>query len=209
MIKNYQQFNEAYYNKNYNLWKVAKSTTPILGEPVFVSDDQQNFFGIRRKLQDNLKGYQQHMDTASAKMKDHIAKSTTKGERDNLEKANQVREKAFDIVNRSAKFMEEFNKTYDSLKEDLFNEDHVKVAKAIIKLNEIKPNTLIKDAGVIKRMNYIKLDSEFIKSVLKWVNSISQIYDVMDEAAKTLGKSKKQVEAARKQSFFQKVRWGM
>jgi hypothetical protein len=105
--------------------------------------------------------------------------------------------------------MEEFNKTYDSLKEDLFNEDHVKVAKAIIKLNEIKPNTLIKDAGVIKRMNYIKLDSEFIKSVLKWVNSISQIYDVMDEAAKTLGKSKKQVEAARKQSFFQKVRWGM
>jgi hypothetical protein len=209
MFLKYEQFNEAYYSKNHNLWKVAGSSTPIMGVPIFTPDDQQNFFSIRRTMEEKLKGYQQHVETSEPKMADYIAKATTKGERERLQKANELRKKAFDIVQRAAAFMIEFNELYDSLKEDLFGKDHTAVANAIIKLNEIQPHGLIKEAGVLKRMNVIRMDSEFVKSVLKWVDSISRIYETFDEAGKVLGKTEKQIEGARKQSFSQRMRWGM
>jgi hypothetical protein len=55
----------------------------------------------------------------------------------------------------------------------------------------------------------MKIDSKFILDVIKWTDSIMQIYNSFDEAGKLLGKSEKQIEGARKQSLSQKMRWGM
>jgi hypothetical protein len=149
------------------------------------------------------------MEDAAKKMEGFLANSKTKTDTEMLNKANAAREKAYEIVKNSAEFMHTFNDLYDKLKPALFNEDHVKVANAIIKLNDIRPHELIKEAGILKRIRTIKLDSEFIKSVLKWVNAIVGIYEMLDEAGKMLGKSDKQIEGARKQAASQRMRWGM
>jgi len=206
----YENFlNERYYSQNHNLYKVANSPTPILGKPIFTESDNQSFFATRRKLVDSLKSYDEHMKSAQEKMEKFIENAKTKYDKDRLIKANDTRNKAYDIVKRASEFMNEFNKLYDSLKNDLMSKDHVKVANAILELKEIKPSELIKDAGIVKRIRTIKLDSEFLKSVFLWVDSISDMYQMLDEAGKILGKSDKQIEGARKQSSSQRMRWGM
>jgi hypothetical protein len=209
MFLDYENFNESYYSKNHNLFKIANSETPITGKPVFTDTENQSFFTVRRKMMDNLSSYDEHMKTAEEKMGKYIEDAKTKGEREHLLKANNTRGKAYDIVQRAAAFMEKFNELYDSLKEDLMSEDHIKVAQAILKLREIRPHKLIEEAGTLKRIRLIKLDSYFVKSVLGWVDSISRIYDTFEEAGKLLGKTDKQIEGARKQAASQRMRWGM
>ena len=95
-------------------------------------------------------------EDAAKKMEGFLANSKTKADTEMLNKANAAREKAYEIVKNSAEFMHTFNDLYDKLKPALFNEDHVKVANAIIKLNDIRPHELIKEAGILKRIRTIK-----------------------------------------------------
>ncbi len=210
----YENFlNEAYYSKNHNLEKVMNSSEPISGPSIFHEDEAQRLYAVRRKLRDNLAGYEKHV--ADAEAKDRAWRAAAAGRRDERGKlqwydaAAKTRNLALKIVKDSAAFMEKFNDLYDSLKEDLIGTDHVKVAKAIHTLQSIYPSSLINEAGKLKRLKRMKLDSEFISSVLKWTESISKIYDSFEEAGKLLGKSEKQIEGAKKQSLSQRMRWGM
>jgi hypothetical protein len=209
MFLGYEKFNEAYYNKDYNLFKVARSQTPVVGKPVFTDAENQSFFSVRRKMMDSLKSYDEHMKTAEEKMGKFLAASKTKGDTERLLKANATRGKAYDILLRASDFMNTFNELYDSLKGDLMSEDHVKVANAILQLREIRPYKLIEEAGTLKRIRLINLDAQFVKSVLKWVDSITGMYETLEDAGKLLGKTDKQIEGARKQAMSQRMRWGM
>lgn len=204
--------NEAYY-KNHNLHKVMASAKPVIGPPVFQAEEAQSVYAVRRKIQDNLINYEKHVAERTAKDRElRAAAAGQKGEKGMLDLYNvgaKSRDLAFKIVKDSAAFMVKFNNLYDSLKEDLTGTDHVKVAKAIYELLQIYPHELINEAGRLKRLRSLKLDAQFISDVLKWTNSISKIYETLDEAGKVLGKSEKQIEAARKQSIAQRMRWGM
>jgi hypothetical protein len=205
--------NEAYYSKNHNILKVMASTEPVIGSPIFHEDDTQSFYGIRRKIQDNLASYEKHVAERDAKDREmRAAIAGQRGEKGTLElydAGTKSRNLALKIVKDSAAFMVKFNDLFDSLKVDLFGTDHVKVAKAIYALQKIYPHSLINEAGKLKRLKRLKLDVQFISDVLKWTSSISKIYDSLDEAGKLLGKSEKQIEGARKNSISQKMRWGM
>jgi hypothetical protein len=210
----YENFlNEAYYSKNHNIRKVMNSTEPVTGAPIFQENETQSIYAVRRKLQDSLADYEKHVADATVKDREWRADAIgQKGEKGNIQwydAASKARNLALKIVKESATFMEKFNNLYDSLKGDLLGTDHIKVAKAIYTLQGIYPHSLINEAGKLKRLKRMKIDSKFILDVIKWTDSIMQIYNSFDEAGKLLGKSEKQIEGARKQSLSQKMRWGM
>jgi hypothetical protein len=207
------ELSEGYRSKNHNLYKVADSKDPITGKPIFQESDLQNFYAIRRKIQDNLEGFEKHMEMME--VKDKAWREKVKGQRGEkgdlawYDTAKKTRELAIKVVRDSAKFMIEFNETYDKLKADLLGSDHVKVANAIVSLLEIYPQSLINEAGKLKRLKRMQADSQFVKDSIKWSESIRNMYENLEEAGKMLGKTDKQIEAARKQSAMQRMRWGM
>lgn len=212
-IKLFEDFvNERYYSPNHNLYKVANSSEPVMGPQIFTPDEFQNFDEVQKKLETSLEGYKEHMKIASEKMKGFREAATgQKGEKGNLawyDQADKTRNLAFEVVTKAADYMTKHNKLYDSLKKDLMSEDHVKVAKAITAVLETYPNDLITAAGKLKRMKTMKLDGDFVKAVIKWTNSIMRRKDMLEEAAKMLGKTAKQIEGARKQAAAQRARWG-
>lgn len=207
------KLNEAYRSDTHNLYKVAQSKEPIMGPPVFikqaVEDNQKHYKATQDKIDDCLKGYDAHMIAAEQKHKEWMEKATKKYEIEWYTKSEKNRKFAHDILKRSAVFFKKFNELYDKKESDLINTDHVKVAKAIIELNEIYPYDLIRDAGQLKRTQKMKFDADFINTILKWTNFITSRYDALTNGAKILGKTEKQLIGARKQSANMRMRWGM
>ena len=150
-----------------------------------------------------------------AEEKDRGWREAAKGRKDEkgsiawYDSAAKVRNLAMKIVKDSAKFMQEYNQKFDQVKDDMMGKDHVKVAKAIIALQEIYPYNLITEAGKLKRMRRMKFDTQFVNDVLKWTESIRRAYEKLEDASKFLGKTEKQILGARKQSLNQRMRWGM
>jgi phenolic acid decarboxylase len=204
---------EAYYSKNHNLHKIAKADPHVQGKPIFYENDLQNFYSIRRKIAENLIDYKKHV--ADVAIKDREWRANAVGKRDEkgsiqwLDTASKTRNLALKIVEDAADFMIKFNKEYDDVKESILGSDHTEVANSILKLQDIYPSALITEAGKLKRMKRMKIDSSFVLNVLKWTESIKRIYDNLEDAGKLLGKTDKQIEGARKQSMAQKSRWGM
>ena len=204
---------EAYYSKNHNLHKIANSEPHVQGKPVFYENDLQNFYVIRRKIGESLVNYRKHVNDVAVKDREWRAEAS--GKRDEkgtlqwLDTATKTRNLALNIVEDSAKFMIKFNEEYDSVKEAILGSDHTEVAKSIRKLQDIYPFSLINEAGKLKRMKRMKIDTQFVLDTLKWTESIKRMYDNLEEAGKLLGKTDKQIEGARKQSMAQKARWGM
>jgi hypothetical protein len=205
--------NEAYYSKNSNLYKIASSETPIESTAIFHDKDTQNFYAIRRSLDDKLANYRTHIKDMNAKDADW--RKAAAGKRDEkstlqwYDAASKTRNLALNIVEDSAQFIQNFNAKYNSVKKSLLGTDHVEIAKSILDLKEIYPNELINEAGKLKRMKKMKADAQFISDVLKWTESIKQIYNTFEEAGKLLGKTDKQIAGARKQSAAQRMRWGI
>lgn len=198
---------------NTNLWKVRDSDEPVIGPQIFTPNEFQNLIEVQKKLDDNLKGYEEHMKIADEKQKEWIAKlegkKGTKSTLDWYQQADKTRKLAFDIVKKASEFMKKHNELYDSLKEDFTSTDHIRVASAISKMLQIYPYALITEAGKLKRMKRMKFDTEFITSVIKWTNSIMNRKNMLEDASKLLGKSEKQIEGAKKQAAAQRARWGM
>ena len=196
-----------------NLYKVARSTKPIIGAPVFtrqfIEDNQKNYTSTQEKIDDSLKGYDAHMIEAEKRQKEWLEKATKKYQIDWYTKTEKNRKFAYDILKRSAEFFKKFNELYNKKEDDLLSTDHVEVAKAIIELQAIYPYNLINDAGQLKRTKNMKFDGDFLKSVLKWTNFIIARYATLTSASKILGKTEKQIDAARKQSANMRMRWGM
>jgi hypothetical protein len=214
-LKSFDQWeiSEGYRSKNHNLYKVADSKEPISGKPIFQENDLQNLYAVRRKVQDNLESFEKHMEMME--VKDKAWREKVKGQRGEkgdlawYDTAKKTRELAMKTVRDSAEFMVKFNETYDKLKEDLLGSDHVKVANAIVSLLEIYPQSLINEAGKLKRLKRMQLDSQFVKDSIRWSDSIKNMYENLEDAGKLLGKTDKQIEGARKQSAMQRMRWGM
>jgi uncharacterized protein YukE len=123
-------------------------------------------------------------------------------------KCDTFRKKLYNILERCAEFLKQYNELYSTLIEDFTSTDHVRVAKAIMKMDEIYPWQLIKDMGALKNTRKMKFDVQFFESVSKWVQQITNLYDTLTEAGKMLGKTKAQIDGARKLSNAMKSRWG-
>lgn len=195
-----------HWTQDKNLYKVAGSESPVIGEPVF-TDQESNYEAIQQKINDSLAGYEKHMELAETKTKEWLV-DANKGSTQWIMDSQKNRQFAFVLLMTAAKFMKDFNALYKDLREDLLSTDHVKVAKAILKLREIYPYELIRDAGKLKRLRRMKFDAPFFDSVLKWTESIRRVYDQMMNGSKILGKTQKQIAGARKQSINQRMRWG-
>lgn len=200
-----------YQGKWGNLYKVMSSKTPVIGEPVF-TDSGGRLKEVESKLKSNIIGYKDHMDRMV--VKDMGWRENAQGARDVkgkiqwYDKAKKTREFAFKIVNDAQKFMLKYNKLYDKLKGDLTSTDHRKVAQAIDELFKIYPEELIQESGKLKRLSRMKADTPFVEDVIKWTESIKNIFDTVYQGSKVLGKSEKQIKAMKKQSSAMSMRWG-
>lgn len=207
LLEQFEQDLLEYRSPNHNLYKVANSNTEVKGKAIF-TDNSANYDKTMKKIDDDLKSYEKHMEEAKEKMKEWRSETAKKGDLDWYAKAEKTREEAYSIVKKAAEFMKEFNSLYKELIPDLTGTDHNKVGKAIAKLLDIYPYELINQAGKLKRLKKMKYDSQFVNDVLKWTNSIMNRYEVLKQGGKYLGKSDSQIEGMRKQSAMMRARWG-
>lgn len=217
MITKFKNFVNEYHDpKRGNVYKIARSETPIIGEQLF-TDHGSTIFQSRflpktveegiEKINNNINSYKSHMLLADEKTKEWL-ETANKGSRDWILKCDVYRKKAFNILERCGEFLKQYNELYRSLMEDFTGTDHVKIAKAIMKMDEIYPWQLIKDAGTLKTISKMKFDTLFFESVFRWIQQITNLYDNFTAAGKMLGKSKAQIDGAKKLSAAMKSRWG-
>jgi uncharacterized coiled-coil DUF342 family protein len=217
MITKFGDFINEYHDpKRGNVYKVAASKTPIIGEQIF-TDHGSSIFQSRFlpksvedgivKINHNLDSYKAHMLAGEEKTKEWL-QNANKGTTEWILKCDTFRKKLYNILERCAEFLKQYNELYSTLIEDFTSTDHVRVAKAIMKMDEIYPWQLIKDMGALKNTRKMKFDVQFFESVSKWVQQITNLYDTLTEAGKMLGKTKAQIDGARKLSNAMKSRWG-
>lgn len=112
--------NERYISKNHNLHKVMASKEPITGKPIFHENDVKSVYSVRRKIHDDLVGYEDHMKSAAEKdaewRKAAQDRKDVKGLLAWYDTAAKTRNQAIKIVREAAEFMTTYNQKYDHVK---------------------------------------------------------------------------------------------
>lgn len=109
-----------------------------------------------------------------------------------IDKLTVTRDVADKLLPNLVNATKRINKFLNTNRARLLSNDHAEVARAIRELIDVYPSDSIKVAGTLRRRRRMKIDGDYIRTVLAWADNIQNLYKyIIDTAVRQIGKTTK------------------